>query len=398
MVNDNQLLLKKFINDAKLEKYSSMCEFWDIVESSQKLSYLTHNFFRYFGKFPSKIPKNLISLYTKKENDIVVDTMVGSGTTLVECLINKRKGIGFDINPFSVLLSKVKITKIDVNILDYYFSNIKKGFRKMNENDTNHLIPDMKNVDHWFDKKVQKELSEIKYLINEIEDNKVKDFFWVCFASILRRVSNAGSQTGRIFFDKNWKYRDPYELFEKQYESMRERIKILNRLNYPDIEVRIGNAKKLNLQDSFADLVICHPPYYNLYKFSHTNNFEMAWLDIDINYVRKNEIFEGFKLGSFEKHVLYLDELYKIINEMSRIMKLTGKGALMIGDTIIKGHRLYIANQIIKYIEKYFNLEKIILRRPRFSEAYYATSQRRSKYELGHNLTDFIIIFGKKNE
>jgi len=88
--------------------------------------------------------------------------------------------------------------------------------------------------------------------------------------------------------------------------------------------------------------------------------------------------------------------MYQVINEMHRIMQKGGFGALMLGDSIVQKQRITIAEKIVKYlIKSNIKLEKIILRKPRFAEASYATSQRRTKEDLGHDLTDFIIIFRK---
>jgi len=51
----------------------------------------------YRGNWAPEIPRNLILRYTEP-GDIVLDQMVGSGTTLVECKLLGRNGIGVDIN------------------------------------------------------------------------------------------------------------------------------------------------------------------------------------------------------------------------------------------------------------------------------------------------------------
>jgi len=398
MINEEiePINFERFILSANLTNFKNKCEFWDINGSSQKLAYLTHNYFRYFGKFPSTVAQRLIETYTSKKEDLVVDTMVGSGTTLVEAKIVNRDAIGFDVNPFSILLSNVKVTSLDPKKLEDIHSTIKQKLTKLSESEVKGLIPEMKNMDHWFDKKVQIELAKIKFAINQIENKKIKEFFQVCFASILRRVSCAGSQTGRIFHDKDWIYRSSFELFDKQFKLMLERMIELNKLKTTSIIAKVGDAKAVPLDDNSAKLVICHPPYYNLYKFSHTNKFELIWLNYDITSVSKKEIFEGFKLGNVERHIEYLDEMYQVINEMHRIMQKGGFGALMLGDSIVQKQRITIAEKIVKYlIKSNIKIEKIILRKPRFAEASYATSQRRTKEDLGHDLTDFIIIFRK---
>ncbi|MDR1725296.1 MAG: site-specific DNA-methyltransferase [Bacteroidales bacterium] len=51
----------------------------------------------YHGNFIPQIPNQLIRRYTK-ENDVVLDVFMGSGTTLFECEKLNRQFIGFDIN------------------------------------------------------------------------------------------------------------------------------------------------------------------------------------------------------------------------------------------------------------------------------------------------------------
>ena len=51
----------------------------------------------YRGNWAPQIPRNLIFRYSQP-NDVVLDQMVGSGTTLVECKLLGRNGIGVDIN------------------------------------------------------------------------------------------------------------------------------------------------------------------------------------------------------------------------------------------------------------------------------------------------------------
>jgi len=57
------------------------------------------------GNWAPQIPRNLILRYSK-EGETVLDQMVGSGTTMIECKLLGRKGIGFDINPEMVKLSR----------------------------------------------------------------------------------------------------------------------------------------------------------------------------------------------------------------------------------------------------------------------------------------------------
>ncbi len=59
----------------------------------------------YRGNWAPQIPRNLILKYTK-EGDLILDPMVGAGTTLIEAKLLNRDAIGIDINPNAVSLTK----------------------------------------------------------------------------------------------------------------------------------------------------------------------------------------------------------------------------------------------------------------------------------------------------
>jgi site-specific DNA-methyltransferase (adenine-specific) len=58
--------------------------------------------------FPEELPKRLIQLYSFT-NDIVLDPFMGSGTTAVAAIKEKRNYIGYDINDEYIGLAKDRI-------------------------------------------------------------------------------------------------------------------------------------------------------------------------------------------------------------------------------------------------------------------------------------------------
>lgn len=64
----------------------------------------------YWGNFVPQIPRQMMLRYTKK-GDWVLDTFVGSGTTLIECRRLGRNGIGIELNEEVVEKAKELIEK-----------------------------------------------------------------------------------------------------------------------------------------------------------------------------------------------------------------------------------------------------------------------------------------------
>lgn len=85
----------------------------------------------YRGNWSPYIPRNLILKYTQ-EGDTVLDQMCGSGTTLVECKLLKRNGIGIEINPQSAMITYANLL-FDSNS-DKYWTRVYIGdARDLNE-------------------------------------------------------------------------------------------------------------------------------------------------------------------------------------------------------------------------------------------------------------------------
>lgn len=62
----------------------------------------------YRGNWSPYIPRNVILKYTQ-EGEVVLDQMCGSGTTLVECRLLGRHGIGVDINRDSIMVTRDRL-------------------------------------------------------------------------------------------------------------------------------------------------------------------------------------------------------------------------------------------------------------------------------------------------
>jgi len=62
----------------------------------------------YRGNFAPQVPRNVILNYSEK-GDLVLDPMVGGGTTLIEARLLNRNAIGYDVNQNAVNISNERI-------------------------------------------------------------------------------------------------------------------------------------------------------------------------------------------------------------------------------------------------------------------------------------------------
>lgn len=125
-------------------------------------NWATHNP-KYRGNFAPQIARNVILRYSK-EGDTVLDPMVGGGTTLIETKLLNRKGIGYDINPEAVKLTK-ELINFDGN--HKYEPVVKAGdVRNLYEikNESVDLVvthPPYLNIIKYSDGKIEEDLSNI---------------------------------------------------------------------------------------------------------------------------------------------------------------------------------------------------------------------------------------------
>lgn len=99
-------MVKKKINDIDMNNWK---DYTDIITDSlwiiDKRDKSGNHKGDYHGNFIPQIPNQLLRRYTK-EQDWVLDTFLGSGTTLIECQRLNRNGIGIEIDPNILSIAK----------------------------------------------------------------------------------------------------------------------------------------------------------------------------------------------------------------------------------------------------------------------------------------------------
>ena len=119
-------------------------------------------------------------------------------------------------------------------------------------------------------------------------------------------------------------------------------------------------------------------------------------MGIDHANIRKNEIREFFKVGKPMNYKIFVDDMANILTNCTKLLKKNGKLALMMGDAFVKGEYLNVFHEtLVKANIKKSQIVTTALRVPKYTEASWASSQRRLGNFIGVTLNDFVVVITK---
>jgi len=367
--------------------------FREAMRDFKRTNYLTHSFFPYPGRFIPQIPRYFIRTYARNDG-IILEPFSGSGCTLVEAKLSGYDSCGIEINPFGRLLAKVKTTSIEKEKLDQSRVKLFDEIRKFHGQP---LIPEFTNIDYWFDEDVQNELGMIRQCIDDMSDERIRQFYLVCFAGIIRKCSNSDPQ--QIKPAKTKKMRtdmpkpEPTKLFQEKVLDHTDKMIAFNsymhHISRESTKVSIigDDSRNIKLPKDSVSLIVTSPPFLSAHDYFRTTKFEIFWtglsdvktlINLDSQLIggervsrrdsnnlhllntsgleQIDDIIEFiFKIDPSKAYIIYkyFTEMKKTFQELKRVLEPSGKFCITIGDNVvrkvpIKTHELIInvANSI----------------------------------------------------
>jgi len=150
---------------------------WDFPERGK---WATHNA-SFRGNFAPQVARNLILRYSKK-GDLVLDPMVGGGTTVIEAKLLERRSIGVDINADFIRSIHEKLNFNGKYEPELFVGDVRNlYFIKKNSIDLIVTHPPYLNIIKYSNGKIDGDLSNIsgvKKFLSEFE-KAVKEFYRV---------------------------------------------------------------------------------------------------------------------------------------------------------------------------------------------------------------------------
>ncbi len=404
-----------------------------------------HSFHRYYGKLIPAIPKAFIKEFTN-ENDIVGDLFSGSGTVAVEAKLLNRDFIGCEINPLSHLISKVKTTAYNIDLLNQMNETIEtklydSEYRKKVKVEK---VPYCVNIDHWFKQKVQDDLMYIKAVIDEVINCNVKEeislyknFYYSVISSIIRNVSNADPATvfpgiskrirrleeeGKIHKDTIKTFMNALKKRTKYFEAYTDNNSNINIINENSVTADLSDY------NGKVSLFVTNPPYISSVRYIETMKLEMYWLEYiksseeygdlakvmlgndkvtknefmnltKTKYDEINQIVEEINLKSPKDAYIvskYFNDMENIIIKMNTLLKNEGKVVVKISDSNVKKTKVETGKFLTLIAENHgFKLNTVFL--DKINENSRSLTTARNTYS-DIILNDHIIIWEKVGE
>ena len=426
-----------------IDKYPQ--EFWDVNETITELAYLTHSYFRYYGKFPSKIGKLIVEdLDIRNEiapkHDFVLDNYAGSGTTLVEAKLRGYDSFGIDINPFAVLACKVKTTNYNVSLLRNYwaemfneisaynyallkpdeqqlmFADISDEFLATIRHEIECFKTKNSDADKWFTQKAVIGLAIIKCLLLKRPADRERDFFELAFFAIIRRVSTAHDGEVRPHVNKKKRERNVMDAYAKKVSEM---IDLMAEWNHVTKEAVISGAKlcdnaSLSCVEDYINeikektgkqlgLVVSHPPYLNCFDYIPVYKLKFMWADgfDDIFYgysyrkIKDMEI-KSYPASSPENIEKYFSHNRTVYETVFNSLRPGGYCCIVIGDCTLQGNLFEVHKTFVSMLEDIgFITDKIAYRSTSYGLGQYAYQHRADYNEDANRKKDGVLFFRK---
>jgi len=345
----------------------------DLAFHEHSSTYGSHAIHAFAAKFPPQLPGVFIENLTRA-GEVVLDPMVGSGTTVVEAALRGRMGIGVDIDPLARLLGRVKTMQVSDVDLAWAGERVLQDARNMaaSAERVGQALGQLGSesrafIDYWFLPQTQTELISLVTSISNVESTNLREYLLAVFSSVIITKSGGVSQAMDLAHSR------PHKIHEKQPRSaikqfevrLGKAIKGLGALP-PDLsetQILAGDARDLPLPDSCVDLVVTSPPYANAIDYMRAHKFSLVWMglplkelsdlrggyigaerinvNLDQSLPERNEALVG-KLSSLDAkkaRILrqYFIEMRGAIAEMKRVLRPGRSAIIVVGPSTMRG-------------------------------------------------------------
>lgn len=356
----------------KREKLTALLE-GELNFHGEDSGYASHDFHSFAAKFPPQLPRTFIRGLTNP-GDVVLDLMMGSGTTVVEALLEGRQAIGIDIDPLALSLGRGKTMSANPrNCLEVGNTVLVKASRLLSEGgkveESLRLLDERTKafVDYWFLPATQGELMALVLAIRDVADETIRRFLELTLSSIIVTKSGGVSRArdlahSRPHLDKSKVPKNALESFSIRLQKNLSNLHELKR-DHAVPAIIAGDARLIPLVDGVIDLIVTSPPYANAIDYIRAHKFSLVWLGMSMSdlaklrpqYIGSENIGQGQsgdlperpsrilkeleQLDQRKSAVLrkYFVEMKIIFSEMHRVLRSDSPAIVVVGKSTMRG-------------------------------------------------------------
>lgn len=317
--------------------YGKPTDYFQIIQKNITRSvnqYLTHWIYPYKGKFHPQMIRALLNIIGLKKGDTVLEPFSGSGTTALEAQLLGINCVGIDVSPLCVLQGKVKtLSMLEANKIKTYKSEFLS-----------------RNSISLFNQE-----GDFYKAISDIGNETVQNFY--ILARLLSLSDNA--RRGRNFDQSLIKN---IELMIQSVDDYKEIIENLG-LQLGNVDIKIGDARNLNVDDNSIDGIITSPPYSIALDYVENDAHALKDLGHELEIIRDG--FVGVRGKPKNRVELYNEDMIKSYQEMYRVLKFGKFAVIVIGNATYQGKEVKTVEFTISEMEKlgfrlFKNINKII--------------------------------------
>lgn len=312
-------------------------------ESEALLS--THLFHSYAARMDPMVVRSLLKEIS--QGQVVLDPFVGSGTTLVETSLLGAQGIGVDISPLSVMLTKFKATPMPESMRTSLATQAQAICQRSLERVQARKKPRL-NWDEqaYYEPHVYLELCGLR---EEIEPLKSKDrplyeALLLIFSSL---VIKASRQTSESRGELRTKTIGPGQFTKWFWKRTEEVLRLHKEFSAkvppqtPKSRVFQGDAREIvhwekEIPSSSVDIICTSPPYLGIYNYAEHQRRRAAWLLLDDSKMQASEMASRRENAEAPLEALkqrYLDDTTRWIQGAARVLKPGGVAYIVVGDS-----------------------------------------------------------------
>lgn len=343
---------------------------WNYAEDNTRA--YTHSIHPYPAMMIPQVAGRLIDMYAKPKA-VILDPFSGSGSVLLEAFIRGYDSYGIDINPLSLLISRIKTTPLNYKGLQIELEKILKKTSLAK----NTKRPNFFNIDYWFKPEVVSHLTALQTAIDSINDKKIKDFFKVVFSFTVRAASNTRNGEFKLYRIDDDKLRNfnpnALKIFKKRAEeNIAAMADLWEKYSRSKTKVNILNEDtrhRTSIKDKKVDIVVTSPPYGDsktTVAYGQFSRLSLQWLgfegkdiDVDNRSLGGRLDVKNLHLGYASPNLRYvLDlvsrvdqkrarevlafyiDLNKCFLELHRVIKKGGFLCMVVGNRTVKGIQL----------------------------------------------------------